>query len=118
MPRFCLRVTVWIRHSGCRSDGRGIRLIGIDPVRLDRLCDQAAIDLADIGQFYPQANGTPELREAIAALYDGATRDDVLVTIGAAEANEIVTLNEGTFEDLGRSSVYVVDFSSTNQNLM
>ena len=44
-------------------------------------------DLADIGMFYPQANGTPELRETIAALYPGATRDDVLVTIGAAEAN-------------------------------
>lgn len=36
---------------------------------------------------YPQTNGLIELRQHIAALYPGATRDQVLVTTGAAQAN-------------------------------
>ncbi len=36
---------------------------------------------------YAQSNGTPELREAIAALYPGATPDHILVTNGTSEAN-------------------------------
>ena len=36
---------------------------------------------------YPQTNGSVELREYIAALYPGATVDNVLVTTGAAQAN-------------------------------
>jgi aspartate/methionine/tyrosine aminotransferase len=38
---------------------------------------------------YPHVNGTPELRERIAALYPGATPDNVLVTVGCIEANFI-----------------------------
>ncbi len=38
---------------------------------------------------YPYANGNPDLRQNIARLYDGATPDNVLVTVGAAEANYI-----------------------------
>lgn len=44
-------------------------------------------ELARLGLGYPQGNGTDELRERIAALYPGATRDQVLVTVGSAEAN-------------------------------
>lgn len=36
---------------------------------------------------YPQTNGSVELRARIAALYPGATADNVLVTTGAAQAN-------------------------------
>jgi aspartate/methionine/tyrosine aminotransferase len=36
---------------------------------------------------YPQTNGSIELRDRIAALYHGATRDNVVVTTGAAQAN-------------------------------
>jgi aspartate/methionine/tyrosine aminotransferase len=36
---------------------------------------------------YPYVNGIPELRENIAALYDGASSDNILVTTGAIEAN-------------------------------
>lgn len=36
---------------------------------------------------YPHANGSPELREQIAALYPGAGPDNVLVTVGAVQAN-------------------------------
>ena len=39
----------------------------------------------------PQVNGIIELREHIAALYPGATPDNVLVTVGCAEAN-LITL--------------------------
>ena len=47
---------------------------------------------------YPHVNGVPELRENIAALYDGATVENILATVGAAEANYITTrtlLSEG-----------------------
>jgi aspartate/methionine/tyrosine aminotransferase len=43
--------------------------------------------LMDVELGYPHVNGTPELRERIAALYDGAGPDNVLVTVGTAEAN-------------------------------
>jgi aspartate/methionine/tyrosine aminotransferase len=36
---------------------------------------------------YPQTNGSIELRDRIAALYPGATRDNIVVTTGAAQAN-------------------------------
>jgi aspartate/methionine/tyrosine aminotransferase len=36
---------------------------------------------------YPQVNGIPELRQHIANFHDGATPDNVLVTVGAIEAN-------------------------------
>ncbi len=38
---------------------------------------------------YPMVNGTELLRDRIAALYTGATRDNILVTVGGAEANQI-----------------------------
>jgi len=38
---------------------------------------------------YPQVEGSLELRERIAALYPGASPDNVLVTVGCAEANFI-----------------------------
>ena len=43
---------------------------------------------------YPQTNGSVELRDRIAAIYRGATRDNVVVTTGAAQANftSILTL--------------------------
>jgi len=54
-------------------------LLQDDPARLDRLlCTELN---------YPHVNGIPELRENIAALYDGATSENVLVTVGAIEAN-------------------------------
>lgn len=38
---------------------------------------------------YPHVNGLPLLRERIAALYDNADVKNVLVTVGAAEANQL-----------------------------
>ena len=81
---------------------------GVHPMTLGELLaldGREPNDLADIRQLYPQANGTPELRENIAALYDGATKDDVLVTIGAAEANYLAVT---TFLEPGDEIVLVL----------
>ena len=52
-----------------------------DPDQIDRLLSTEFV--------YSQANGIPELRERIAALYPGATPANVLVTVGCIEANLI-----------------------------
>ena len=61
---------------------------GVHPLRLQELVDVADLD-ALLGQDlgYTQTNGTVQLRERIAALYDGASAANVLVTNGASEAN-------------------------------
>ncbi len=67
---------------------------GVHPLRLVELLgqDPAALeDLLTTELNYPYVNGTPQLRQTIAGLYDGATIDEVLVTVGAAEANYIAT---------------------------
>ena len=43
--------------------------------------------LIDLPLYYPEVNGTALLRERIAALYPGASAGNVLVTVGAAQAN-------------------------------
>ena len=64
---------------------------GVHPMTMKDLVD----DEEDLARFlnteinYPQANGIIELRERIAALYPGSSPDNVLVTVGAAEANYI-----------------------------
>jgi len=63
---------------------------GVHPMPLRELIsdDPAVVDeLLDTELNYPHANGIPELRQRIAALYPGATADNVLVTTGAIEAN-------------------------------
>src|SRR5712672_860616 len=40
--------------------------------------------------YYPEVNGTTTLRDRIAALYPNASRTNVLVTVGAAQANWMV----------------------------
>jgi aspartate/methionine/tyrosine aminotransferase len=81
---------------------------GVHPMTLGELLamdGREPNDLADIGMFYPQANGTVELREAIAALYPGASAEDVLVTVGAAEANYLAI---ETFTEPGDEVVVVL----------
>ncbi len=63
---------------------------GVHPMTLGELLamDGKSPDaLADVNIDYPQANGTLELRRNIARHYPGAGPDNVLVTVGAAEAN-------------------------------
>ena len=64
---------------------------GVHPVTLRELVgDPTTIqELLATELNYPQTNGIVELREHIAALYPGATPDNVLVTVGCAEANFI-----------------------------
>ena len=67
---------------------------GVHPMLLKELLADAPeyVDhLMDTDLNYPYVNGTPELRQNIAAMYDGATPDHVLVTVGAIEANYIAT---------------------------
>lgn len=65
---------------------------GVHPLSLSELLDgpdgpDALAALGDVRLIYTQTNGTPELRRRIAALHPAAGEDEVLVTIGAAEAN-------------------------------
>ncbi|MBL7184674.1 MAG: aminotransferase class I/II-fold pyridoxal phosphate-dependent enzyme [Anaerolineae bacterium] len=64
---------------------------GVHPVTVRGLVGDPTLveELLDTELNYPQANGSVELREHIAALYPGATPDNVLVTVGCAEANFI-----------------------------
>lgn len=66
---------------------------GVHPIRLEDLLGGDTAQLARLMSTeinYPHVNGNPELRENIARLYDGAGVDNVLVTVGAAEANLIL----------------------------
>ena len=63
---------------------------GVHPMTVEELLggDSKLIeDLLQTSLNYPQTNGSIELRDRIAALYKGATRDNVVVTTGAAQAN-------------------------------
>ena len=68
---------------------------GVHPLsvrELLTLAETAADPLLDVRLGYSQSNGTDALRERIAALYPGATPDQVLVTNGSAEANYVAAL--------------------------
>ena len=63
---------------------------GVHPVLLKELLerDPGSLDrLLDVDINYPHANGIPALRENISRMYPGSTPDNVLVTVGAIEAN-------------------------------
>ena len=64
---------------------------GVHPLTVSELLDKSGAldDVLSTPLNYPQVNGTAELRERIAALYPGAIPDNVLVTVGCAEANFI-----------------------------
>jgi aspartate/methionine/tyrosine aminotransferase len=68
---------------------------GVHPLsvrELLELADSPTDPLLDVRLGYSQSNGTDVLRERIAALYPGATPDQVLVTTGSAEANYLAAL--------------------------
>ena len=63
---------------------------GVHPMLLSELLELKEGSLEDLLATdinYAHANGRPELRQNIASMYDGATPDNVLVTVGAIEAN-------------------------------
>jgi aspartate/methionine/tyrosine aminotransferase len=60
-------------------------------VRMSELLDDAeAAELLRMSLFYPEVNGTALLRQRIAALYRGASAENVLVTVGASQANSLI----------------------------
>ncbi|NNG00756.1 MAG: aminotransferase class I/II-fold pyridoxal phosphate-dependent enzyme [Desulfobacteraceae bacterium] len=65
---------------------------GVHPVLLEELLGDDPKHLQDLLKTelnYPHVNGKPELRENISALYNGASVSNILVTVGAIEANYI-----------------------------
>jgi len=64
---------------------------GAHPAALHELLGDSLTvdDLLATELNYPQVEGTLKLRERIAALYPGASPENVLVTVGCAEANYI-----------------------------
>jgi len=68
---------------------------GVHPLRLDELLEGTGQQSLVLGQplVYTQSNGTPELRDRVAALYPGATRDHVEITNGGSEANYVCLWN-------------------------
>jgi len=66
---------------------------GVRPLTTSELVPDAATlqKILDVPQYYPQTNGSEELRSRIAELYPRATAENVLVTCGGSEANFIST---------------------------
>lgn len=64
---------------------------GVHPTTIREMVDDPDVidELLNTELNYPQTNGLLELRQRIAALYPGATTENVLVTVGCAEANLI-----------------------------
>jgi aspartate/methionine/tyrosine aminotransferase len=62
---------------------------GVLPLRLRELIDNEP-SFGDVLLHYPEVNGNRQLRERIAALHPGADADNVLVTVGGSEANQIL----------------------------
>ncbi|MGZ4856685.1 MAG: aminotransferase class I/II-fold pyridoxal phosphate-dependent enzyme, partial [Candidatus Angelobacter sp.] len=56
----------------------------------DLLAGEDSRPLLELPLYYPEVNGTTLLRERIAALYPHASAANVLVTVGAAQANWMV----------------------------
>lgn len=66
---------------------------GVHPLTFGGLLDIAGIDADSLRNTlldYPEVRGKADLRTKIAGLYDGANADNVLVTVGASEANHLV----------------------------
>ncbi len=61
---------------------------GVHPLTLEEFLDPGEMEaLRRVRIGYSQTNGTPELRDRIAALYPGASPEEILVTAGSSEAN-------------------------------
>jgi len=68
---------------------------GVHPLSIRELLALAGAPsdpLLDVRLGYSQSNGTDTLRQRVAALYPGASPDQVLVTTGSAEANYVAAL--------------------------
>jgi aspartate/methionine/tyrosine aminotransferase len=66
---------------------------GVHPLKTSELVPDADSlrKILDVPQFYPQTNGSEEVRSRVAELYPGARAENVLITCGGSEANFIST---------------------------
>jgi len=63
---------------------------GVQPMSVAELMEGQDLDaLLSLGLGYPHSNGSPELRERIAAFYPGAQPENVTVMNGGSEVNHI-----------------------------
>jgi len=60
---------------------------GVQPLSLAELLEISGVDPSDTVLGYGHTDGSPALRERIAALYPGAGATNVVATVGSAEAN-------------------------------
>jgi len=60
---------------------------GVQPLTLDELRDLAGVEPGGTLLGYGHTDGSPLLRQRIAALYPGASPGNVVATVGSAEAN-------------------------------
>ena len=68
---------------------------GVHPLRVRELIEPPGLDdLLEQELAYTQTNGTEALRARIAALYEGASNSQILVTNGSSEANFICSSGE------------------------
>ena len=68
---------------------------GVHPVTVGELLELAGAErsvLNDVLLNYPEVNGTTRLRERIASRYPGAGPENILVTVGASEANLLAAM--------------------------
>jgi aspartate/methionine/tyrosine aminotransferase len=87
---------------------------GVHPMSYAELFDLAGVDTEALFSAlvdYPQVEGNELLRERIAALYTAASAANVLVTVGATEANTLVAAT------LLKSGDNLVRFSPTYEQL-
>lgn len=66
---------------------------GVHPLNVGELLALAGREMDEFSELlldYPEVRGKRELRDNIARLYKGAGADNVLVTVGASEANHLV----------------------------
>ena len=66
---------------------------GVNPLTLAELMEIAGHKVNTLGKVllnYPEVRGTEHLRRQIATLYNNVTSENVLVTVGASEANHLI----------------------------
>ena len=83
---------------------------GVQPLTVAELLGPE-LDAAGLGALalrYPESNGSPLLRDRIAAFYPGATADNVLVTTGGSEAN--YTTLWGLLDGTARVAVMIPNY--------
>lgn len=82
MERFMSKYEMAVKYNMSES--------GVHPMLLRELLalEEGSLEkMLEVELNYSHANGSPELRENIAAMYEGATKENVLVTVGGIEAN-------------------------------